>query len=179
MIWFSSDYHISHANIIKYCNRPYANTYEMNEALIANHNSCVKPEDDWYHLGDFCMGDRRKVAEYLSRLNGRKHMIKGNHDKALLDEEPRKHFEWLRDYYELYIPDPTIKGGKQFIVLFHYPLRSWNHSMHNAWHLYGHEHGNLKDSIGKSFDVGVDCFNYHPVSYDMIKAMMAERNRDE
>ena len=81
-IWFSSDHHFFHNNIIKYCNRPFETVEEMNEALVKNWNSVVGPDDHVYHLGDFCFGNVEKWNWCLEpgRLNGHIHLILGNHD---------------------------------------------------------------------------------------------------
>jgi len=79
--WFTSDTHFGHANIIRYSNRPYDTTEEHDEALIANWNFSVQPNDEVYHLGDFSFGN--KAMEILPRLNGIIHLIKGNHDHRL------------------------------------------------------------------------------------------------
>ena len=79
-IWFTSDTHWNHANIIKYCKRPFANVEEMDDALISNWNAVVDKGDHVYHLGDFCWGKRDGWIKYLKLLNGNIHIIKGNHD---------------------------------------------------------------------------------------------------
>jgi len=82
-IFFTADTHFNHANIIKYCARPFASAEEMNRELIARWNSAVKPEDTVYHLGDFGMGGASGWASLIGRLNGaRKILILGNHDKS-------------------------------------------------------------------------------------------------
>lgn len=80
-IWFSSDYHLGHKNIIKYDKRPFKNIDVMNEAIIANHNSVVNVDDDFYFLGDFSFNDKR-TEEWLQRINGNKFFIRGNHDRT-------------------------------------------------------------------------------------------------
>jgi calcineurin-like phosphoesterase family protein len=79
MLYFTSDHHFWHTNIIKYCNRPFVSVEEMNEALIQNWNDLVLPEDEVYYLGDFSMA-ARPVEIYTSRLNGIKYLVPGNHD---------------------------------------------------------------------------------------------------
>lgn len=153
-IWFTSDQHYFHTNIIKYCNRPFASVKEMDQAMIEKYNSLVKPKDIVYHLGDF--GYATSTAAYL---NGVKHLIIGNHDWKILDDL-KPHFVWCRDTFRLKI------NGNTF-WLAHYPHRAWPQAFHGAYHLFGHVHGRLPD-YGRSCDVGVDVWNYAPVHIDQI-----------
>jgi calcineurin-like phosphoesterase family protein len=82
-VWFTSDFHFGHFNIIRYCKRPFANTQEMDNALIERMNSCVKPNDVLYFLGDFCLGSAERGIAYRQRLACKTiHFIEGNHDKT-------------------------------------------------------------------------------------------------
>ena len=85
MIDYTSDNHIGHFNAIHLCNRPYKTIEEMNTDIIKKWNAKVKPEDDVYILGDmfFKYTDIQQVKDILKTLNGKKHLIKGNHDKFL------------------------------------------------------------------------------------------------
>lgn len=80
MIYFISDTHFNHSNIIEYCNRPFNDIKEMNDTLINNWNSVVKKDDIVYHLGDFALADEEKLKELYSKLNGTIILIRGNHD---------------------------------------------------------------------------------------------------
>lgn len=80
-IWFTSDHHFGHANIIKYCNRPYNSVAHMNALMVSAWNSVVEPEDTVYYLGDFAM-QPHMVTAILPTLNGTKVLIAGNHDKC-------------------------------------------------------------------------------------------------
>lgn len=79
-LWFSSDWHLSHTNIITYAGRPFGSAREMNEALVTYHNELVRPSDKFYHLGDVSMIRPRYVAEWVWRFNGHKRLVRGNHD---------------------------------------------------------------------------------------------------
>jgi calcineurin-like phosphoesterase family protein len=79
-IWFTSDTHFSHKNIIKYCKRPFGGIDHMNMILIQNWNEVVGPDDLVWHLGDVAMGNRRHIPGYREKLNGRIHLVQGNHD---------------------------------------------------------------------------------------------------
>jgi len=171
MIHFTSDTHYFHKNIIKYCNRPFTDIREMNETLIANHNSVVQPDDIVYHTGDFAFCQPKDAIKILDQLNGKIHLIKGNHDR--LDNKVAERFESISAYKEIRVPDTDAKGGEQMIVLLHYAMRIWNKSHHGSWHLYGHSHGSLPDlNDSLSFDCGVDSWNYFPVSYEQVKEKM-------
>ena len=77
-----SDTHFNHENVIRYSNRPYASVEEMNEALIANWNNVVKPEDVVICLGDFALGNKDDIPGIVARLNGMKILVRGNHDRS-------------------------------------------------------------------------------------------------
>jgi len=139
----------------------------MDEAMIAKWNAVVKPEDEVYHLGDvaFCCSMEYAIG-IMNRLTGIKHLIVGNHDKLALGMNNICPNIWasIKDMSEV-----TVDG--QHIVLCHYPLRTWHHSYRGVWHLFGHVHGTL-DTWGKSLDIGVDCWNFAPVSFENLKARM-------
>ena len=160
MIYFTADTHFSHANIIKYCNRPFSSVEEMNYTLINNWNSVVRSSKDIiYCLGDFSF---KPQEIYKERLNGEIIFLRGDHDK------------WPKTTPDNYLM--ILKGLADCpkITLCHWCLRTWAKSHFNSWHLYGHSHGKLP-AIGKSMDVGVDCNNYFPVSLEQVKKYMETR----
>lgn len=173
-IWFTADSHLGHQNIIKYCNRPFQNVDEMDETIINNWNSVVKPEDHVYHLGDFSFGNPLK---YSFRLKGKKFLIKGNHDHRYKDQKfIDAGFEWVKDFHVLTIQDKDSKYGKQEIALFHYAMRTWPKSHFGMYSLFGHSHGKLQDDTHSlSIDIGVDCYNFFPLSYEQVKEIMNKR----
>lgn len=164
-IWFTSDTHYGHANVIKYCDRPFADVHEMNEALIENFNECVRPGDTVFHLGDFSF--LRDPGVIRRRLNGNLHLIAGNHDWKQMQELRRLPWGWIRDTY-------MLRAGGTKIWLSHFAHRAWPNAHHGAIHLYGHSHGALEDH-GRSTDVGVDPWDYCPVNLDEILDMMKDR----
>ena len=85
-IFFTSDTHFNHTNIIKYAQRPYSDAEEMNEDLIKRWNSVVGKNDIVFHLGDFMFGNINRFWEFRSRLNGKIYLIHGNHDYKLMQE---------------------------------------------------------------------------------------------
>ncbi len=160
-IWFTSDPHYGHANILKYSKRPFADPQEMDAFLIKNWNAVVRPDDYVWMLGDFAMtGKRDRLANYLSQLNGEKYAIFGNHDVGGLYADAglqREFFKGCFDLKQIKIEDPEAFQGYQRITLCHYSMRVWNKSHHGAYHLYGHSHGSLPEDEGYlGMDVGVD-----------------------
>lgn len=169
-VWISSDWHLFHKNIIKYSKRPFENIEEMNFSIIENWNSCVGENDICFFLGDFAFpssnDEERELIRIVRSLKGKEiHFINGNHDKKL-KQSIKNAFTSIRDYCEITV-------NEQFIVMSHYPFLSWNKSFYNSWMLHGHCHGNLKEDLhSKREDVGIDCWNYSPVSFSQLKQKM-------
>jgi calcineurin-like phosphoesterase family protein len=160
--FFTSDTHFYHKNIIKYCNRPFSSVEEMNEQLIYNWNAVVSSKDKIYHLGDFCFTDKTKTSAILDRLNGKKYLVYGNHDRVIKKSiELQSKFEWCKNLTE-------IQFYSRNFVLCHYPFHSWRGSNRGAIHLHGHTHGTLVEQKLNRVDVGVDCNNLKPISLEQI-----------
>ena len=175
--FFTGDTHWFHTNILRYCNRPFKDVGEMNETLIENWNRVVRPKDQVFHLGDFAFCSPDKAANIARRLHGKKYLILGNHDRKKTVEAIRPFFEWIKDVYMLTIQDNTTKHGNQQIWLSHYCHLVWPQQGYGVFHLFAHSHGNCAVPFAsKAMDVGVDCWNYEPVRYDMIKLHMSQRN---
>jgi len=155
--WFSSDHHFSHANIIKYCKRPFVDVAEMNYNLIKNINYRVSQDDTFYVLVDFAFGNQSKDILYQIICKNI-HLILGNHDK-----QQSISYGWksVQPYLEITL-------DKQFIVLCHYKFDVFNRSHHGAIQLYGHSHGSLPGN-NQQLDVAVDCWDYKPVTLQEIQ----------
>jgi calcineurin-like phosphoesterase family protein len=132
----------------------------MDLALISNWNQTVGADDHVYHLGDFALQNH---LQYKSQLHGHIHWILGNHDK---DSDTVKH--QFASVNQLLMP----KIGKQKLFLFHYPCVSWWHKGYGTWHLYGHVHGGYSRAGEASLDVGCDCHNYRPISYEEVATLI-------
>ncbi len=179
-LWITSDTHFGHQNIIKYCKRPFAGINDMDEAMIRNINEKVQPNDVLYHLGDWSFNrlSDRSPAYYRNRIKCKNiHLIMGNHDPHNRDGSPKSWFADLfssvRDLLKIRV---DIDGRRQEIVLCHYAMRIWNKSHHGVWHLYGHSHGTCPDDPhALSFDIGVDCCDFQPLSPMQISARMAKK----
>jgi calcineurin-like phosphoesterase family protein len=161
-IFFTSDTHFDHKNIMKYSKRPFSSVDEMNRVMIENWNRKVSNTDSIYFLGDLAFGDAHFANNVVNQLNGRKHFIRGNHDSVLNDKNfDRSQFEWIKDYY-------VLRHNDMKIVLFHYPIQEWDGMFHGSIHLYGHVHNNPFTGMKGSYNVGVDVNNYEPVSLEEI-----------
>lgn len=151
--YFTSDYHLRHSNIIRYCDRPFADVDEMNETIIEKHNSKVKPEDTVLFLGDFSFGSRQP---FLDRLNGKYVFIRGNHDDKPI------------------IESITINYGGFDIYMTHWPQ---NYNPNYDLNFIGHVHEKWRvreknDTI--LINVGVDQWDFEPVSIGDIHRLLNE-----
>ena len=164
--WVTSDLHLGHANILEYCNRPFSNIEEHDDALIANWNSRIKPDDIVFVIGDFALVDGRRAENYLRRLNGKElHLIKGNHDKIKPEWSGPEGFSTIQD---VFLFKHLGKKAEDWIWMSHYAHARWPHAHHGALHIFGHSHGGFK-GLGRSMDVGVDTNNYFPYHIDEIR----------
>ena len=169
MIFFTADLHLGHANIIRHCARPFSSVYEMDEHLIAAWNSRVGTKDSVYVVGDFIFRNSVSPNEYLNRLNGKKHIILGNHDKDWVKKiDLEKYFTSTERFAE-------INDGKLRMVLCHYPLMSWNHMAKGSYMIHGHIHNKrdalyfpLLQQMPNLLNAGVDINDYRPVTFEEL-----------
>lgn len=177
-VFFTSDTHFNHKNILAYCSRPFDSIEKMNEAIIANWNNKVPVDGIVFHCGDFALGGSEAWHKILSRLNGQIHLILGNHDLKNFRQGYADSFASVQEQL-------TIDIGKKKIILTHFPLLcyhgTWGTEM-NVWNLHGHVHvcKNKQANTGKDFermkltfptqyDVGVDLNDYTPISFEELK----------
>lgn len=168
-IYTLSDTHFNHDNVIRYTGRPFASLQEMNEALIKNWNSVVGPEDLVLFLGDFCFGLKEGIPYFASRLNGRKVLIRGNHDRS---KNLYREAGFQEVVSEQILP-PGIVGNKKTILLTHKPRMGLSTDMVN---IHGHIHDQLLDptiyQVDRYFNVSVENINYTPIELqEIIKRM--------
>lgn len=186
MIWFTADLHLSHKNILDIEGRPAPNgTIEShNELLIQLYNQCVAPADTAYILGDFAFTNTSKRNEFIARMNGRKIFVVGNHDSR------GGGFDYGFNFacYEM-----KLRINGQMVTLSHYPFRRrWYHKLMGKydgryeerrprrdtdWLIHGHVHRGWKILDGQ-INVGVDAWNYRPVSMDTIYKIMNKNMRN-
>lgn len=169
MTYFTSDLHLGHKSIIKDCNRPFNSVEEMNETLINNFNKIVKENDTVYIVGDLFFEQKNNFEKTLQRLNGKKHLIIGNHDRDWMKQcDCKKYFESIQNMINTEI-DNTL------ITLCHYPMMTWYKQDSGSYMVYGHIHNNKNDyffpmlrKLQNALNAGVDVNNYRPVSIDEL-----------
>lgn len=182
-VFFTSDTHFKHGNIIKYCNRPFESSSDMNNALVSNWNKVVAPNDIVFHLGDFCFGDRKTWKSFCSKLNGTKYLIQGNHDRE--NEIYYEGFELVCDIAQVAIYDNELEDYST-LILCHYCLTTWPGQWNGAVHCFGHSHTSpysqnqadydyIQHRALPSYDVGVDNNNFTPISYDELKTIFTKQ----
>ena len=172
-VYFTSDLHFGHKNIIRYDHRPFSSVQEMDTELILRWNNKVKDEDLVYILGDVSWYNHFKTCELLDQMKGKKCLIQGNHDRFNKDVLSR--FIDVRPYAEL-----KMSGNR--IILCHYPIMFFNVQHHGAYMFYGHVHNSYEWTLleqmrekflktGKPcnmYNVGTMLWNYEPVSFEEI-----------
>jgi calcineurin-like phosphoesterase family protein len=179
VIWFSSDYHFGHHNIIEYCDRPFESADIMNDQLVNRHNELVKPADTVYMIGDVSMNP--KYLYLVAYMNGIKHLVPGNHDKCWTGNP-----KWVQRYIDAGFSsinrELEISIGGHAVLLNHLPYQSRDSRYSEKlpkytgkFLLHGHRHSS-PDRIHSehSLDIGVDGHNYYPWSKAEILEIVAK-----
>lgn len=189
-VWFTSDTHFYHENILRFCSRPFKDITEMNDALVKNWNETVPEDGIVFHLGDFAFGGSREWNDILSRLNGEIYLILGNHDMKQIGQGFMQRFAHVTQQM-------TIRVGGQSIVLNHNPFLAYGGAYRNVWQLFGHVHSGPLSGKGKDggeqnrgkdlprlvhlfprqYDVGVDNNDFRPVSFAEVKMIIEKQIR--
>ncbi|QHT63097.1 phosphoesterase [Paenibacillus lycopersici] len=157
-VFFISDHHFGHKAIIDFESRPFENAEDMNETMIQKWNAVVGKEDKVFHLGDFSFLNRDRTKEIVSRLNGCKHLILGNHDRG------RTRSWWLDVGFDEVSEHPIIY--KDFFFLSHEPMYMNRHMPYVNVH--GHIHGQKYEGI-HYFNVCVEHWDYTPLTFEQIR----------
>lgn len=187
-VWFTSDTHFYHENILRFCSRPFRDITEMNGTLVKNWNATVPPDGVVFHLGDFAFGGSQEWNDILSRLNGEIYLILGNHDMKQVKQGFMKRFEHVTQQM-------TIRVGGQSIILNHNPFLAYGGAYRDVWQLFGHVHSGPLSGKGmdgeqnrgkdlprlgmlfpNQYDVGVDNNDFRPVSFEEVKRIIVAQN---
>jgi calcineurin-like phosphoesterase family protein len=184
--WFTADTHFGHANIIKYCDRPFDSVESMRSGLVQRWNAVVAPEDRVLVLGDFALGRIDETLQVLAELNGSKDLIVGNHDRPF-DPDPRRRAEWTTRYlaagFRSVVPGTIgfTLAGQYPVLVGHFPYEGDSHGPDRYLEqrpydtglpiVHGHVHTNWRLN-GRQFNVGVDVNDYAPISEDGVVAAL-------
>lgn len=172
MVFFTSDLHLGHGNILTLCGRPFTSVEEMDAAIIRNWNKRVQKCDTVYILGDV-LWDKRRVGEYMHALNGKKHLIVGNHDTP-----------WARKaanqgYFEEVVPYLETHLNGYPVTMCHYPMLEWKGSREDpphriGYHIHGHIHNRVSDEYRplyrqfNALNAGMDVNGFTPVTFEEL-----------
>ena len=197
-IWFSSDFHYNHKNLVSGISnwtnkskcRKFDTLEEHNDKLVKSINSCVALNDILYFLGDWSFGSSKEIIEFRKRLVCKNiHLVLGNHDEIIMSKQR----ELIgQDKFISISQIKKIKINDQLIVLCHFPMRTWENANKGSWMLHGHCHGTLgkhynfkqlfskifiRSEVRKTMDVGIDTHpQFKPYSYEAIKQIMDKRD---
>lgn len=167
MIYYTSDLHLGHANVIRHCSRPFISADEMDAVLIKNWNDKVHANDTVYIVGDFLFRAKRPAEEYLAELKGKKHLIVGNHDKYWMKKVD------LRGWFESVSPMLFVTDRGRTATHCHYPMMSWPGMSKGGYMVYGHIHNNtdavywpLIASCELMLNAGTDINGFAPVTLE-------------
>ena len=184
--FWTSDLHFGHANIIRYCSRPFSDVAQMNAKLIDNWNDVVADSDDVWVLGDFAMGAIDQTLAFVSRLRGAKTLVTGNHDRCW-SAAGNKSARWVETYLDAGFGNvvhgtiPIELGGAPALA-GHFPYAGDSHDDDRFVALrpidcglpllHGHVHERWRVN-GHQVNVGVDVWDYRPVSDDQLLTALA------
>lgn len=181
MIYFISDTHFNHINIIKYCNRPFKDIQEMNNAIINNWNEIVKNNDVVYHLGDFALGIKEDIYDIASKLKGKIYLVRGNHDNWSSTKYEELGFTILRN--------PPIKLDEYKLILSHTPILD-KQIPTGYINIHGHIHNKRLHeciekydsklySLDKHINISCDVIDFKPISIEKIMTYFNKNMENE
>jgi calcineurin-like phosphoesterase family protein len=184
-IWLTSDLHFGHENIIRYCDRPFADVDEMDAELVRRWNERVAPDDVVWVLGDVALGPIHHSLGLVAQLAGDKRLVAGNHDRCWPGN--RKPERWVQPYRDAGFTEIVTQteldlGDGVVVPACHFPYRGDSHDDdrfipyrpvdHGGWLLHGHVHERWKVD-DRQINVGCDVWDYAPVDAATIRALIA------
>ena len=184
--WFTSDLHLGHANIIRYCDRPWPDVAAMNAGLVERWNDAVADDDTVWVLGDLAMGPIDASLALVASLHGRKLLLAGNHDRCWAGHGDRS-LPWVDRYLaagfaEIHQGEIGLTVGGHDVIACHFPYRGDSHDDERFvgdrpvdcgdWLLHGHVHERWRQD-GRMLNVGVDVWDYRPVSEERLASLVA------
>lgn len=181
-VWFTSDTHFGHKNVIEYSSRPFETTDEMFEVIKERWNAVVGEDDTVFHLGDVAWG---KASDWqrISELNGHKILVLGNHDPSNMRPGYMSLFDGIYQQLQILVEDRTIYLNHFPFLVYGGMHREWDRGV---WQLHGHVHSGPGLYRGKDipmlvhrckyqYDVGVDNNNFTPVNFKQVESIIREQ----
>ncbi len=159
-LFLIADMHFGHENIIRFENRPFLNKEDMDSAMIKNWNSAASKKDTVIVAGDVSFYNKEKTSEIIHSLNGKKILIKGNHDQ-------RNNNWWIEAGFDEVSNYPIVY--KEWLIISHEPPTYMNGAT-PYFYIYGHVHGTdmYKTVTKQTACVSVERWDYTPVELDKI-----------
>lgn len=169
MIYYTADLHFGHDVNIGKSARPFLTVDDMEVIFVDRWNAVVQPEDTVYIVGDFMSRSRKTADYYLQQLNGKKHLVIGNHDRPWMKYcDLDRYFESVGEFAE------TYDSGKR-IVMCHFPMVEWWGSKRGSILVYGHVHNRKENptfqilrKLKRAYNAGVDINNFRPVTLEQL-----------
>ena len=198
--FFTSDLHIGHSNVMEYSNRPFRDLEHMHQALINNYNACVPDDGICYFLGDMGLCSSNTLSDFISKLNGTKVLILGNHDKKMNamykagfdvvlyagrlricgEDVTMSHCPLMGVYRENVEGMKGSVAGENWHGESRESRKQYSYENYGQFHLSGHTHKTPKErTLGRQMDVGIDGNGYRPVSISKIESWIVKTLRDE
>ena len=189
--WFTSDLHLGHANIIRYCDRPFSDVDEMDVALVERWNETVAPDDTVWVLGDVALGRISESLALVAQLNGTKLLLAGNHDRCW-SGHARRAEGWTERYLGAgfaAVEQGSLKltVGNYSVLACHFPYRGDSHDEDRyinerpidmgEWLVHGHVHERWRQR-GRMINVGSDAWNFRPVEAETLVALIERGPND-
>lgn len=184
-LWLTSDLHFGHENIIRYCDRPFADVDEMDAELVRRWNERVADDDVVWVLGDVALGPIHRSLGLVAQLAGHKRLVMGNHDRCWPGN--RRWERWVEPYQEAGFTELVTEtdidlGGGVVLPACHFPYRGDSHDDdrfvpyrpvdRGGWLLHGHVHERWKVD-DRQINVGCDVWGYAPVEATTLRALVA------
>ena len=184
-LWLTADLHLGHANIIRYCDRPFDGVAHMDERLVDRWNERVGDDDTVLVLGDVALGPIASSLALVRELAGRKVLVAGNHDRCWAGNG-RRALAWHERYLDAGFAEVRqgtidVEVGAHRVRAGHFPYEGDSHDEDRftsyrpeddgCWLLHGHVHDRWRQR-GRMINVGVDAWDHRPVSEDDVVALI-------
>ena len=169
--WYTSDLHLNHVRLIESKFRNFDDEVAMNCKILENINTVVQPDDHLYILGDLSMSNQENdiyTEEWLKQIRCKTIIvIQGNHDRAKILDRLKEH-KVITNWHPWLIIKDNAFHFEFNVAMFHHPVMDYHSSKEAVMCLHGHSHGTFKYPPVDLFDVGLDVWNFKPVTVEQV-----------